>query len=85
VFGGWHGLNGASMVHFNAAYEQDGEWWIEYVEELPGAIAQEGALDEVRESLEEEVELILEANRANSRRSAEGRAVIRETLISNAA
>ena len=73
------------MVQFTAVYEQDGDWWIGHVEELPGANAQERTLDEVRESLKEAVHLIIEANREISRRSAEGRPVIREPLTSNAA
>jgi len=44
-------------------YEQDGDWWIGYVEELPGANAQGRTPDEVRENLNEAVLLILETNR----------------------
>ena len=73
------------MELFTAVYEQVGGWWIGYVEEIPGANAQERTLEEVRESLKEAVQLILEVNRDISRRSAEGRTVIREPLLSNAA
>jgi predicted RNase H-like HicB family nuclease len=43
---------------FTAVYEQDGAWWIGYVEELPGANTQGATLDEVRQNLKEAVELI---------------------------
>jgi len=48
---------------FTAVFEQDGEWWVGYVEELPGANTQGATLDEARENLKEAVELIIEANR----------------------
>ena len=52
------------MVHtFTAVFEQDGPWWIGYVEELPGANTQGATLEEARESLKEAIQLILEENR----------------------
>ena len=27
------------MDHFTAVYKKDGDWWVGYVEELPGAYA----------------------------------------------
>ncbi len=69
------------MAHtFTAVFEQDGAWWIGYVEELPGANTQGATLDEARENLKEAVELILETNREQSRSATAGRAVIREPL-----
>jgi predicted RNase H-like HicB family nuclease len=65
---------------FTGAFEQVGEWWIGYVEELPGANAQGKTLEEARESLKEAVRLILEANRELARRDAEGHDVIREQI-----
>ena len=73
------------MDSFTAVYEQVDGWWIGYVEELPGANAQERTLEEVRESLQEAVQLIIEVNREIARKSAIGRTVIREPLIPNAA
>ncbi len=66
---------------FTAVFEQDGNWWIGYVEELPGANTQGETLEEARENLREAVQLILEANRELARREAEGKDVIREELI----
>jgi predicted RNase H-like HicB family nuclease len=51
------------MESFTAVYEQVDDWWIGYVEELPGANAQERTLEEVRVSLKEAVRLIIEVNR----------------------
>jgi len=65
---------------FTGVFEQVGEWWIGYVEELPGANTQGRTLDEVRENLKEAVRLILETNRDLARRDAEGRDVIREPI-----
>ena len=53
---------------FTTVFEQDGDWWIGYVEELPGANTQGATLEEARENLKEAVELIIEANRALARR-----------------
>lgn len=57
---------------FTAVFEQDGEWWIGYVEELPGANTQGRTLEEARENLKEAVQLIIEANRELARREAKG-------------
>ncbi len=66
---------------FTAVFEQVGEWWIGYVEELPGANAQGKTLEEMRENLKEAVQLIIKANRKLARREAEGKHVIREELL----
>lgn len=71
------------MEKFTAIFEQDGEWWIGYVEELPGANTQGKTLEEVRENLKEAVRLVIEANRELSRRDTQGKNVIREELVLN--
>ena len=48
---------------FTAVFEQVDEWWIGYIEELPGANTQGKTLEEARENLKEAVQLIIEANR----------------------
>ena len=65
---------------FTAVYQRDGDWWIGYVEELPGANAQGETLEETRESLGEAVALVLEANRELTRTEFEGQEVVREPL-----
>ena len=69
------------MERFTAVFERDGDWWIGYVEELPGANTQGRTLDEARENLKEAVRLVIEGNRELARREAEGRNVIREQLL----
>lgn len=69
------------MTHMlTAIFEQVGDAWIGYVEELPGANTQGATLDEARDNLKEAVELILEANRELARRATAGKTVIREPL-----
>jgi predicted RNase H-like HicB family nuclease len=59
------------MEKFTALFEQEGDRWIGYVEELPGANTQGQTLAEARENLKEAVQLIIEANRELARREAE--------------
>ena len=65
---------------FTAVFERDGEWWIGYVEELPGANAQGESLKECREGLREAISLVLQTNRELTRREFEGRDVVREPI-----
>ena len=69
------------MQKFTAVFEREGEWWIGYVEELPGVNTQGRTLEEVRENLKEAVQLIIEANRQLARHEIEGKCVIREELM----
>ena len=69
------------MEKFTAVFEQEGEWWIGYVEELPGANTQGRTLEEARENLKEAVQLIIEANRELAHRETEGKSIIREELM----
>jgi predicted RNase H-like HicB family nuclease len=69
------------MDHFTAVYKQDGDWWVGYVEELPGAHTQGRTLDEARENLKVATRLILEANRDLARQESEGASLIREPLV----
>ena len=46
---------------FTAVYEKFDDWYIGYVEELPGANTQGRTLEEPRANLREAVQLILEA------------------------
>lgn len=66
---------------FTAVFEQEGNWWIGYVEELPGANTQGATLEEARENLREAVQLIIEANRELAQRENEGKPIIREELL----
>ena len=48
---------------FTAIIEQDGEWFIAYCPEIPGANGQGRTKEEAKESLVEAIELILEDRR----------------------
>ncbi|MFI5184508.1 MAG: type II toxin-antitoxin system HicB family antitoxin [Vicinamibacteria bacterium] len=65
---------------YTGVFEQVGDWWIGYAEELPGCNVQERTQAEARESLKEAIQLIVNANRELARREAEGHQVIREPL-----
>ncbi|QLE39123.1 type II toxin-antitoxin system HicB family antitoxin [Nostoc sp. C052] len=47
---------------FTAVFEKIDDWYIGYVQELPGANVQERTLEKARESLREAIELILISN-----------------------
>jgi predicted RNase H-like HicB family nuclease len=66
--------------NFTAVFEKDGDWWIGYVEELPGANTQGKTLEEARENLREAVIMVIEANRELSQQESEGKEVVREHL-----
>jgi predicted RNase H-like HicB family nuclease len=61
---------------FTAVYAQEDDWWIGWIEELPGAIAQERTLEETRESLREVIPIILDVQREAN----QGREQLREEL-----
>jgi predicted RNase H-like HicB family nuclease len=65
---------------YTGVFEQVGDWWIGFVEELPGCNVQERSLEEARASLKEAVQLIIQANRELARREAEGHEMVRESL-----
>lgn len=71
-------------LKLTAVFEQVPEGYIGYVEELPGANTQSATLDKARASLQEAVELVLEANRELAEERLGSRAVIREPLCSTA-
>jgi len=53
---------------FTAVLEQDGEWWIAFSPEIPGANGQGRTKDEALESLKEAIALILEDRREDGLR-----------------
>ena len=69
------------MNKFTAMFERDGDWWIGYVEELPGANTQGRTLEEARENLKEAVALVIEANRELTRLEVVGKDAIRGELL----
>ena len=65
---------------YTGVFEQVGEWWTGFVEELPGCNVQERTLGEARESLKSAIHDVLEANRELARREAVGHQVVRESV-----
>ena len=65
---------------FTAIIERDGEWYIAYCPEIPGANGQGRTKDEARASLAEAIALILEDHREEGLRGVPPEA-IRETVI----
>ncbi len=64
---------------FTAIIERDGEWYIAYCPEIPGANGQGRTKDEARESLAKAIELILRDRREDALRGVPPDAV-RETV-----
>jgi predicted RNase H-like HicB family nuclease len=57
---------------YTAIVKQDGDWWVGWVEEIPGVNAQERTRDELLQSLREALADILELNREDARMAAAG-------------
>ena len=58
-------------AEFTAIVKKDGDWWLGWVEEIPGANAQERTKEELLISLRDAVIDILELRVEESRRQAE--------------
>ncbi len=65
---------------FTAIFERDGDWYITYCPEIPGANGQGRTKDEARASLAEAITLILEDRREDSLRGVPADAE-RDTVI----
>jgi predicted RNase H-like HicB family nuclease len=57
---------------YTALFQQDGEWWIGWVEEVPGVNSQGQTREELLENLRDALEEALEMNRAEARAAANG-------------
>lgn len=69
-----------AMEQFSAVFTKEGEWFVGWVQEVPGAVAQERTLDAARTSLKSALKDVLEANRELARQAEAGHEVIREPL-----
>ncbi|MHC5932622.1 type II toxin-antitoxin system HicB family antitoxin [Nostoc sp.] len=65
---------------FTAVFEKIDDWYIGYVQELPGANVQERTLEEARKSLREAIELILISSRELAEQQLSGKDVVREQI-----
>ena len=57
---------------FTAIYKQDGDWWVGWLEEVPGVNAQEATKEELFDSLKATLVEALELNSQQARESARG-------------
>ncbi|MGD0683316.1 MAG: type II toxin-antitoxin system HicB family antitoxin [Terracidiphilus sp.] len=64
---------------FTAVIERDGEWFVAWSPEIPGANGQGRSVEECRESLSAAIQLILEDRREDGLRGAPADA-LRETV-----
>lgn len=55
------------MAQYTAAIRQSGDWWIGWIEEVPGVNAQEATREELVEALSECLAEALEMNREDAR------------------
>ncbi len=65
---------------FTAIIEKDGDWYIAYCPEVPGANGQGRTKDECRQNLAEAITLILEDRREDGLRGIPDEA-IKETIV----
>lgn len=65
---------------FTAIIEKDGDWFIGYCPEIPGANGQGRTVEECRHNLAEAIALILEDRRQDAMKGVPGEA-IREVVI----
>ena len=65
--------SGARLMNtYTAVVKQDDEWWIGWVQEVPGVNAQESSRDELLHSLKQVLIEALEMNRADALAAAAG-------------
>jgi len=58
------------VSRYTAVVKQDGDWWLGWVEEVPGVNAQERTREALLASLKEVLREALEMNRAEARAAA---------------
>lgn len=57
---------------FTAVVQQDGDWWIGWVEEIPGVNSQGRTREELLENLRDALDEAIEMNREDARAAAKG-------------
>ena len=58
------------MSEYTAIVQQSGDWWIGWIEEVPGVNCQEATREELVETLRVTLHEALQANRADARSAA---------------
>ena len=59
-----------AIPSYTAAIRRDGEWWIGWIEEIPGVNAQGATREELLENLQDALREALEMNREDARKAA---------------
>ena len=59
-------------ANYNAVVQQHGEWWIGWIEEVPGVNSQGHTREELLDNLRDALEEALEMNRADAKAAATG-------------
>ncbi len=65
---------------FTAVFQKVDDWYVGYVEELPGANTQGKTLEEARENLHEAIQLVIKSNRELTEKELSGKDIIREEI-----
>ena len=60
------------MSDYRAVIQRDGEWWIGWIEEIPGVNSQGATREELMENLQSALSEALEMNRADALAAASG-------------
>jgi len=60
------------MANYRAVIQRDGEWWIGWIEEIPGVNSQGATREELLENLRSALTEALEMNRADALAAATG-------------
>ncbi len=60
------------MNEYTAVVKKDGDWWIGWIEEVPGPNCQEASRDKLLETLKITLREALEFNRRDARAAAGG-------------
>ena len=60
------------MATYQAVIQRDGEWWVGWVEEIPGVNSQGATRAELLENLQSALEEAIEMNRADARAATTG-------------
>jgi predicted RNase H-like HicB family nuclease len=58
--------------HFTAAIQQDGPWWIGWIEEIPGVNSQGATREELLDNLRSALREAIEMNRADALGAVQG-------------
>lgn len=66
---------------FTAVYEQHGEWWMGWVEEIPGANTQGRTIEEARENLLDAVQELFVAHRELATQKLQGHEIVEEFAL----